>query len=149
MIPSQAFLLHVFLFCFFDSFMVRWETISPRKPCARSSFTPISFKRTPAFKKAESWSEPWRACESTSIPVWHFGSKRWDEKTRMWWKKVIICIHMSCKYSTPGNSAEQVACSAVSTSRCGVEGLSKAWLRRVPNQGFFITKRCFSELLTC
>lgn len=148
MIPSQAFLLHVFLFCFFDSFMVRWETISPRKPCARSSFTPISFKRTPAFKKAESWSEPWRACESTSIPVWHFGSKRWDEKTRMWWKKVIICIHMSCKYSTPGNSAEQVACSAVSTSRCGVEGLSKAWLCRVPTKDSSLP-RCFRELLTC
>lgn len=144
MIPSQAFLLHVFLFCFFDSFMVRWETISPRKPCAYSSFTPISFKR----EKAESWSEPWRACESTSIPVWHFGSKRWDEKTRMWWKKVIICIHMSCKYSTPGNSAEQVACSAVSTSRCGVEGLSKAWLCRVPTKDSSLP-RCFRELLTC
>lgn len=146
MIPSQAFYCMFSCFGFFDSFMVRWETISPRKPCAYSSFTPISFKR----EKAESWSEPWRACESTSIPVWHFGSKRWDEKTQMWWySSDHMYSNMSCKYSTPGNSAEQVACSAVSTSRCGVEGLSKAWLRRVPNQGFFITKRCFSELLTC
>lgn len=145
MIPSQAFYCMFSCFGFFDSFMVRWETISPRKPCAYSSFTPISFKR----EKAESWSEPWRACESTSIPVWHFGSKRWDEKTQMWWySSDHMYSNMSCKYSTPGNSAEQVACSAVSTSRCGVEGLSKAWLCRVPTKDSSLP-RCFRELLTC
>ena len=138
MIEMMWFLPKRFIACFLVLFFWflhgGWETISPRKPCACSSFTPISFKRGPAFKKAESWSEPWRACESTSIPVWHFGSKRWDEKNECGGIIVIICIHMSCKYSTPGNSAEQVACSAVSTRRCGVEGLSKAWLCRSPTK---------------
>ena len=132
-LPFSAFYCRFVVLLFW--FLWMWfQTFWPRTPCACSSFTPISFKWGTAFKKAEPWSESWRACESTSIPVWHFGSKRWDEKTNV----VGESDHMSCNYSTPAILLSKLLASATLLSSVFLPPSLEKWLN---------TKRCNLRLV--